>query len=726
MDSDSDAPPRELHSAYALYSFHANRIKVVPSPGAATATATAAAAAATATANSDDDQPAPDSDLSLAQPHHLLHTQQAQQPQQTQQPQQQQSAVGEFLTRESLVNSDFTLTLIAANLSIEAEQELKTFIAKRLLKGSIYAGSGNVAQVDPAVARTMLTLALQHEQPPSPSGNGHRQGHSQGHGHGSDILAGDHASPAPSNGAMDYQLLHPDGQPAKHNAMHTGDVRRPSFSVAPPDASKLSLPVLTYYTLLRGSRELSALSLQFPTDGGDASSRSVATPDVDDDPLNQSGSYRSDEYLLCLVHVLSPKAADALASDAVSPFDLFRSDLDRFSHSLSLLLPARLPDPATAMRQLGRDWTAAGAGTPRPRGQSFQAALPSSYQSGLQSDSAPPSSHGDAPTSLAHQLSSFGPLDMIAATAQSPVLSAWLASAVPDVLARLDEWVDLCLQYFPRTVRTLPANVLDHVLFACLCGTNVEVTVESSAELRSSLAAAVADLAKFAGAVGFAQLNALLDHSSHNPVSSSVPTPADAPQLPAELTSSLSCVVAPNLIVRVGTTNSQGLVLGPHGPVPMPVTPSNPSNLRAKALKLRVAEQTEPDMLPPHIPTPTVAVKMEDGQPDPLFADLPESCREFATELRLALFSAPDPLVLRHALDLYKLRVTQEMNHFKRLVRQAEVDHYALYRASEFLERCGLGAILLRAVSSFDVLSSEEADVLKALTWFQSRQQPLV
>lgn len=55
-----------------------------------------------------------------------------------------------------------------------------------------------------------------------------------------------------------------------------------------------------------------------------------------------------------------------------------------------------------------------------------------------------------------------------------------------------------------------------------------------------------------------------------------------------------------------------------------------------------------------------------------------------------------NPFLLRQILENFKLKAIQDMNSLKRLVRQAETSHYALFRCSRFLQGCGNGDVLLQ------------------------------
>ncbi|KAL3053876.1 hypothetical protein OYC64_006246 [Pagothenia borchgrevinki] len=55
-----------------------------------------------------------------------------------------------------------------------------------------------------------------------------------------------------------------------------------------------------------------------------------------------------------------------------------------------------------------------------------------------------------------------------------------------------------------------------------------------------------------------------------------------------------------------------------------------------------------------------------------------------------------NPFLLRQILENFKLKAIQDMNSLKRLVRQAEMSHYALFRSCRFLQGCGNGDVLLQ------------------------------
>ncbi|XP_058848275.1 protein Njmu-R1-like isoform X9 [Acipenser ruthenus] len=57
-----------------------------------------------------------------------------------------------------------------------------------------------------------------------------------------------------------------------------------------------------------------------------------------------------------------------------------------------------------------------------------------------------------------------------------------------------------------------------------------------------------------------------------------------------------------------------------------------------------------------------------------------------------------NPFLLRQILENFKLKAIQDLNSLKRLIQQAEMNHYALFRCYVFLKHCGNGDVLLQNV----------------------------
>ncbi|PKK25623.1 hypothetical protein A306_00006294 [Columba livia] len=57
------------------------------------------------------------------------------------------AAPGDGSAAETPAGDDFSLSLLDTNLPVEAETELRSFLAKRLTKGALFEGMGNVVSV---------------------------------------------------------------------------------------------------------------------------------------------------------------------------------------------------------------------------------------------------------------------------------------------------------------------------------------------------------------------------------------------------------------------------------------------------------------------------------------------------------------------------------------------------------------------------------------------------
>lgn len=76
---------------------------------------------------------------------------------------------------------------------------------------------------------------------------------------------------------------------------------------------------------------------------------------------------------------------------------------------------------------------------------------------------------------------------------------------------------------------------------------------------------------------------------------------------------------------------------------------------------------------------------------------------------RLVKSKDEGPLILRRIIEGFKIRTIRDMNLVKRLVKEAENDHYALFNAYQFLKNCGYWKTLLqRAISEGSILAAPE------------------
>ncbi|XP_068673894.1 protein Njmu-R1-like [Montipora foliosa] len=90
-------------------------------------------------------------------------------------------------------------------------------------------------------------------------------------------------------------------------------------------------------------------------------------------------------------------------------------------------------------------------------------------------------------------------------------------------------------------------------------------------------------------------------------------------------------------------------------------------------------------------------------------------CREWTKTMMSG--EVDNPVFLRQVIENYKLRVNHDMNTLRRLLRQAEMDHYALYRSYVFLLKSGNGPILLRntTLEAHALASEDTLNIIKAL-----------
>jgi hypothetical protein len=97
-------------------------------------------------------------------------------------------------------------------------------------------------------------------------------------------------------------------------------------------------------------------------------------------------------------------------------------------------------------------------------------------------------------------------------------------------------------------------------------------------------------------------------------------------------------------------------------------------------------------------------------------------CSNWAEVLLAHGTNSPDPFFLRQAVENYKLKIVQDLNAFKRLLREAESDYHALYRCYLFLSVCGNGSLLLQCVLQ-EATALEVAPTLAVLQVLQTFSQ---
>ncbi|KAL1778639.1 hypothetical protein HispidOSU_003759 [Sigmodon hispidus] len=79
---------------------------------------------------------------------------------------------------------------------------------------------------------------------------------------------------------------------------------------------------------------------------------------------------------------------------------------------------------------------------------------------------------------------------------------------------------------------------------------------------------------------------------------------------------------------------------------------------------------------------------------------------------------AGNPFLFRQVLENFKLKAIQDTNNLKRFIRQAEMNHYALFKCYLFLKNCGSGDILLKIVKVEQEEMPEAKSVVAVLEEF--------
>ncbi|NWR66245.1 NJMU protein, partial [Bucorvus abyssinicus] len=77
-----------------------------------------------------------------------------------------------------------------------------------------------------------------------------------------------------------------------------------------------------------------------------------------------------------------------------------------------------------------------------------------------------------------------------------------------------------------------------------------------------------------------------------------------------------------------------------------------------------------------------------------------------------------NPFLFRQILENFKLKAIQDINNLKRFIRQAEMNHYALFKCYLFLKNCGSGDILLKIVKVEHAEMPEARNVVTVLEEF--------
>lgn len=106
-------------------------------------------------------------------------------------------------------------------------------------------------------------------------------------------------------------------------------------------------------------------------------------------------------------------------------------------------------------------------------------------------------------------------------------------------------------------------------------------------------------------------------------------------------------------------------------------------------------------------------------EPDDKFHFAPDTSCKFCEDWadKMVNNDRHNAVYLKVTIDSYKLQCIQHINTLNRLLKQAENDHYALYRAYLFLKNSGYGSVLLKYCQLLD-LQPNDLDALRALEEF--------
>ncbi|XP_070380510.1 protein Njmu-R1-like [Dermacentor albipictus] len=175
------------------------------------------------------------------------------------------------------------------------------------------------------------------------------------------------------------------------------------------------------------------------------------------------------------------------------------------------------------------------------------------------------------------------------------------------------------------------------------------------------------------------------------------------------------CVLYTNRCVEAFAENIAVLLQAALSEAPVNVTTGNSRdksdvekfmeacNLHGLESQKRGHEETESGCQSPA----AIEIVSEDDRLIARNADASPFCQRWAA--RLMKSKDDGPLVLRRIVEGFKIRTIQNLNLVKRLVKEAENDHYALFNAYQFLKKCGYWETLLqRAINEGSVVATPD------------------
>ncbi|XP_072501073.1 protein Njmu-R1 [Notamacropus eugenii] len=120
---------------------------------------------------------------------------------------------------------------------------------------------------------------------------------------------------------------------------------------------------------------------------------------------------------------------------------------------------------------------------------------------------------------------------------------------------------------------------------------------------------------------------------------------------------------------------------------------------------------------------PHKSVVINCSGPQPQFSNA--GSNRFCEDWMQAFLNAAEggnPFLFRQILENFKLKAIQDMNNLKRFIRQAEMNHYALFKCYLFLKNCGSGDVLLKIVKVEHEEMPEAKNVILALEEFMKEE----
>ncbi|XP_060108805.1 protein Njmu-R1 [Heteronotia binoei] len=141
--------------------------------------------------------------------------------------------------------------------------------------------------------------------------------------------------------------------------------------------------------------------------------------------------------------------------------------------------------------------------------------------------------------------------------------------------------------------------------------------------------------------------------------------------------------------------------------------------LRAASLQGLVQEATMTSLCMAMNEEQCKSMVIDCSGPQPQFQNAGSNkfCEEW-TQVFLNGSEGGNPFLFQQILENFKLKAIQDINNLKRFIRQAEMNHYALFKCYLFLQNCGSGDVLLKIVKVEHAEMQEAKNVITVLEEF--------